>query len=37
MVVDVTEVRKYETSFSFWQMRLLYSSKYDQGYINQLR
>ena len=37
MVVDVTEVRKYETSISFWQMRLICSSKYDKGYINQLR
>ena len=37
MVVDVTEVRKYETWISFWQMRLIYSSKYDKGYINLLR
>ena len=37
MVVDVTEVRKYETSVSFWQMRLIYSFKYDKGYKNQVR
>ena len=37
MVVDVTDVRNYDTSILFWQMRLIYSSKYDKGYINQLR
>ena len=37
LIVNVTEVRKHESSISFWQMCLIYSSKYDKGYINQLR